>query len=332
VLADLLQFAASAAVIVAAGVGLARFVDRLSDLTGLGRLLAGTVLAAAATSLPELSVDLSAVRQGDPDLAVGDLMGSSLFNLLVLAALDLSYYSRGRMLSRAAAAHALSGTMTIAITGVAAAALLLAPRLGPPPVGEIGFGPLSILLVYALGVRLVHFDQRASAGAERPALGARGRRREVARATLGYLACAAAILLAGPRLAASASDLAAATGLGSTFFGTVFVALCTSLPELVVSLEALRARAFDLAVGNLFGSNAFNMVLLAPLDLVHPGPLLAAVSPSHALTAVATMVVTAVAVLGQLYSVERRRPFLEPDALLVAALVVATLLGLYLLR
>lgn len=332
-LAALLELAASAAVIVAAGVGLARFVGRLSELTGLGRLLAGTVLAAAATSLPELSVDASAVRQGNPDLAVGDLLGSSLANLLVLAGLDLSNYSRGRMLSRAAAAHALSATMTILITAAAAAAILLAPRLGPPPFGEVGFGPLAIVLVYALGVRLVHFDQRAAAArVEGRARRERAPRRALARAALGYLACAAAILVAGPHLAASAAAIAEATGLGDTFFGTSFVALCTSLPELVVSVEALRAGAFDLAVGNLLGSNAFNMVLLAPLDLLHPGPLLAAVSPDHALTAVAVVAVTAVAVLGQLYHVERRRTFLEPDAALVASLVVATLAGLYLLR
>ncbi|MGH8655958.1 MAG: hypothetical protein ACREYE_28945 [Gammaproteobacteria bacterium] len=80
-------------------------------------------------------------------------------------------------------------------------------------------------------------------------------------------------------------------------------ALSTSLPELVASLAARRMDAFDLALGKLFGSNAFN--LLAPLDLAHPRSLLAAVSPTHALTALYTILVTALVVIGQLYRAER---------------------------
>ncbi len=91
-----LQFVLSAAVIVAAGVALTRFGDAIADLTGLGRLIVGSILLAGATSLPELTVDISAVRFGLPDLAVGDLMGSSLFNLLILAVADLAHRSRAR--------------------------------------------------------------------------------------------------------------------------------------------------------------------------------------------------------------------------------------------
>ena len=107
----ILQFVVSAAVIVIAGTYLTRYADAIADLTGLGRLLVGSILLAGATSFPELSVDLSAVRLGEVDMAVGNLIGSSLFNLLILGILDLSHHSRGRMLSRASAAHALSATL-----------------------------------------------------------------------------------------------------------------------------------------------------------------------------------------------------------------------------
>ena len=82
-----LEFLALAMVVALAGTYLARSADQIAEITRLGRLLIGSVLLAAATSLPELTVDLSAVRQGMPDLAVGDLFGSSLMNLLILASL-----------------------------------------------------------------------------------------------------------------------------------------------------------------------------------------------------------------------------------------------------
>ncbi len=109
------------------------------------------------------------------------------------------------------------------------------------------------------------------------------------------------------------------------------MALCTSLPELVASLTALRLGAFDMAVGNVFGSNGFNMVLLVALDVAQPGSLLSDVSATHALTGLATILVTAVAVLGQLYRVEKRVAFVEPDSVLIIGLIMGALAMVYFL-
>lgn len=111
----LLEFLASAAIIVVSGIGMARTVDTISRVTGLGQLLGGALLVATATSLPDLLVGINAVNRGWVDLAVGDPLGAALINMLVLAALDMLKPSRGRMLSRAAAAHALSGTMSMTL-------------------------------------------------------------------------------------------------------------------------------------------------------------------------------------------------------------------------
>jgi cation:H+ antiporter len=334
-LTAVLQFVLCAAFIVVAGTFLTRYADAIADLTGFGRLLVGSILLAGATSLPELTVDISAVRLGNTDLAVGDLMGSSLFNLLILAMLDLMKRSSGRMFSRAAVAHALSGTASILLAALAGAAILLSKRLSGISVGPVGPGTIVIIVAYAFCIRMIFHDQRVSAqhaaNADHDVLVPAGSLK-LWQASLGFAIAALVIVVTGPFLASAADELAELTGLGGTFVGTTLVALCTSLPELVASFTAVKMGAFDLAVGNVFGSNAFNMVLLFPLDIVHATPVLSSVSTNHAITALATVIVTSVALMGQLYQVEKRIRFIEPDALLVILLVIATLAGLYYLR
>lgn len=324
------QFTVSALVIIIAGVYLSKFADEIAERTGLGRLLVGSVLLAGATSLPELSVDIAAVRSGMPDLAVGDLMGSCLFNLLILAILDLSTYSRGKMLSRQAARHALSGNVSIALLAVVSLCLLSKAALGSSQLVEISLGFWLIVIGYIFGVRLVYLDQKASRReAVALAPSAHESKPGLLYPALGFLAAAAVIVIAGPFLAKAAGTIAEMSGLGKSFVGSTLVAFSTSLPELVASLAAIRMGAHDLAIGNVFGSNAFNMLLLVPLDLVYDGPLLGAVSTSHAITGVAAILATTIVVVGQLYQVEGRKRLIEPDAWLVLIVIVGSLWLIY---
>ena len=330
--AAILQFLAAGAAIVVAGSVLTRCGDAIAELTGFGRLLVGAILVAGATSLPEVLVDVNAVRLGLPDLAVGDLLGSSLMNLLILAALDSMGRSRGRMLSRMSAAHALSATMAILLTAMVAAAILVPFKR---EILGVGTGVWAIAIVYVLGVRMTFFDQRYAAevvGEKPPVPEVAGRKLSLKAAIAGFAAAAAVIFFAAPYLARAAGSIAELSGAGSTFIGTTLVAFSTSLPELVATFAAVRIGAHDLAVGNIFGSNAFNMVILLPVDIAHPGVLLAEASQAHAITAIAVIIVTAVAVLGILYRVENRIWFIEPDALLVVLLALGALGLLYALR
>ncbi|MFO1040681.1 MAG: hypothetical protein U0941_02795 [Planctomycetaceae bacterium] len=327
----IIEFAAAAIVIIIAGTLLSKFADEIAERTGFGRLLIGSVLLAGATSLPELTVDISAVRNGMADMAFGDLMGSSLFNLLILAILDLSSHSKGRMLSRQAARHALSGNVSAALTSIVAVGLLEHQILAGGELLNISYGLWLVVLGYIFGVRLVYCDQQISrveavtqrSPSEHELHGS------WQKSAMGFICAALVIVIVGPFLANAAGHIADASGLGKTFVGTTLVAFSTSLPELVASLAALRMGAHDLAIGNVLGSNAFNMMLLAPLDLVHKGPILADVSTTHAITCLAAILATLVVVLGQLYQVECRRKFVEPDAYLVIIVVFGSLWLIY---
>ena len=333
ILTSLLQFLICAAVIVVAGTVLAKAADAIAELTGFGRLLVGSILLAGATSLPELTVDISAIRMGAPDLAVGDLFGSSLANLLILAILDLLRYSRGRMLSRQSARHALSGSVSIALTAVAGMTILIAPKLGHIEWFSVSPGLVLLCLMYIAGARIMFIDQQASKSEAEVVTDASGQQAtshgSLPKALLQFAAAAVVVLVVGPFMSHAAEQFAAATGLGRTFVGTTLVALSTSLPEFVSSLAAVRMGAFDLAIGNVFGSNAFNMLLLVPLDAIQKGPLMSLVSSGHCITCLTVICASQIAIIGQLYHVESRRRFLDPDAWLVIAFAIGGLSLVY---
>lgn len=330
-----LIFACSAAVIVLAGTKLSHYGDQIAELTGLGRLWIGAVLMSAATSLPEVFTTVSAGWLDAPDLAAGDLFGAGMSNMLTLGLIDLMHRQK-RVWQQAALEHTLTAALAMVLTGLAAFFVLL--RVNVTHLG-VGLGSLILLMFYVLGMRIVfrqedmqrrRREQEALAGgaAEKRDAGAT-RRGELRRAIIGFSAGALMLLAAAPFLAWSAERIAEATGVTETFIGTSLVAITTSLPELVVSIAAVRLGAFDLAVGNLFGSNAFNMAAFFFSDVAYRnGALLGAVSETHALTALWSIVMMNIGLMGIIYRAEKRFMLIEPDSLLM---IVAYVMGLWML-
>lgn len=127
--------------------------------------------------------------------------------------------------------------------------------------------------------------------------------------------------------------IAATTGLGQTFVGNIFIAVSTSLPEVVVSISAVRIGAVDMAIGNLFGSNVFNIFILALDDLFFiKGPLLSFVQMNHAVSAVSAIMMTAIAIIGLTYRTEKKRLFLARDSIGIVLVYVVNLMLLYMMR
>lgn len=309
-----LVFVGCGAAVVVAAAMLARYADAIAEATRFGRLWTGTVLLAAATSLPEIATDVAAVRLGAADLAAGDLFGSSMANMLVLAIIDL-VPPRRRILQQAAFDHALAASLAISLNALAGVLVLLRPEQA-----FLGFSPGSVLLLaaYVAGTRVIYrhatrdavLEQAAQIPVARPGL---------PRALLGFSASALVVLVAAPAFAWSAKGLAERTGLGNTFFGTWLVGLSTSLPELVASLAAVRMGAYDLAVGNLFGSNAFNMAIFFVLDAAQPGSVFAGLDPAHVVTAFLGLVLMSLGIAAIVYRAKRRFAMLEPDSALILA-------------
>lgn len=320
-----LTFIASGTVVVAAGIALSRYGDAIAERTGLGGAWVGAILVAAATSLPELTTDIYAVRQGTPSLAIGDLFGSSMANMAILALADL-LARRHRILTRIAINQALVGVLAISLTAIAAAGVLTGTLL---IIGPFGWATILIGIGYVTGMQLLHANRPEPPFATQAEAAAAVRRAPtLRRATVGFTAGTIAILIAGRPLAHSSADLADRLGLTVGVIGVALLAVTTSLPELTVTLASVRMGAYDLAVGNMLGSNSFNMMILLVLDAVHgQGSLLAQAGSDVLLAAMFAILLTGLTTMEVLNKAERRTWLLEPDAAIRLALYV---LGLYL--
>jgi cation:H+ antiporter len=154
--------------------------------------------------------------------------------------------------------------------------------------------------------------------------------RSLRRAVAAFVVASGIVLLFAPLLALSAQELARVTGVGETFLGVVLLAASTSLPELVASLTAIRLGAFQLAVGNLFGSNAYNVTALVAADLAFlPGPILAAVDPAQAIAGLGAIMMMGIALAALLGESAGPRPRARPIAVLVLLVWVIMLAVLY---
>lgn len=311
------QFALLAVLIGVGGYRLTREADAIADLLGLSRTWVGLTLVATTTSLPELATGITAVTVAQaPNVAVGNALGACVLNLAFLAVVDLLV--RGNPLYRQASqGHILAAGFGAMLLGLVALAILLshaAERAGGAPAllqaVTPGFGPATPLLLalYLVAVRTVFLHERDAAPPEAPrAAPARGARARLRAHALRFGVAALVVLLAGTRLPFVATEIAQAMGWSRSFVGTVFVAAATTLPEMAVTVSAVRIGALDLAIGNLLGSNLFNVAIVAIDDLFYRrGSLLADVGVAHVSTALVAVVMTGLAVVGLYYRPRRR--------------------------
>ena len=302
-----LQLAICLVVIGIAGWRLSRYGDILAEKTGLSASWIGLILLATATSLPELATGISAVTVANaPDIAVGNVLGATVFNLVFLVMLDF-LYRKESLYSRAAQGHILSAALGALSIGISGFSLLLGQVGFNPTLGHVGLYTPLLALIYLAAMRAVYQYERRTLAEFTEAAAARYPDITMRQAWVGYLVAASAIVAAGVWLPFVAKTLAVQMDWEQSFVGTLLVAAVTTAPEAVVTLSALRIGAVDMAIANLLGSNLFNIVILAIDDLFYtPGPLLAAINPSHAITALTAVMMSALVIVGLIYRPQGR--------------------------
>jgi cation:H+ antiporter len=235
-------------------------------------------------------------------LAIGNIFGSNLFNLLLIAVLDI-IQGRGAILDLLSPGHILGASIGILLAGL----VILSIGLGLSfNVGFIGLESIILILMYALGIRILHRHETLSSrqgGSETREVEGTGKGRSV----YVFFALGAVVIVgAGLWLSLTADTIAQTTGWGRSFIGSFMLAVATSLPELAVGIPLVRMGAFDMAIGNLLGSNIFNIAIIPVADIFFTeGALLGSASQDHILTAVLGIVMTNIVIMDLIYRAKR---------------------------
>lgn len=281
------------AVVWRAGTTLSRDADALAETTALGRAFLGVVLLGVATSLPEIATTVTAGVLGNPQLATGNLMGGVAMQMVVLVLADALAPGPPLM------SHVHRRVVTVQhVSLLLLLALAVAGMLLPDPVSvaSVGLWPAVLVVVFVLTLVVVRRVQPPSDSddpGDRPARPPWWR----------FAVAAAALLVAGWAIARSADALAQSGPLDATFLGAALVAGATTLPEVSTVVGAVRARAYDMAVSNILGTNGIEVALLAVADASYrEGVLLASATSNDVLLTVLAFAVTAI----YLVSVRRR--------------------------
>ncbi len=336
------QFVIGATLVIAAGISLTRSADALSRALGLGAGWAGLLILPLATSLPELVSSVRAALIDAPDLAVGNLFGSNLFNITILAVVDLAQ-GRGSLFHRLREGHVIAAALGLILLATAGLGLLI-----PFPAifqGSIGLETLLLFGVYFAGAKLLTtyekhtfqstegFSKVIPPSAEQEISVKQDPQMGLKKALCLFFLAAGVILFAGAYLTDASDAIAFSTGLGRTFVGSIFLAAATSLPEVTTTVTATRMGKLDMAVGNIFGANMYNMFILAIIDVVYrPGPLLGVSSPNHMVTVMMVIILTGLAIVGLGSRSKQAIGPLGLDSILIACSYIAAIAILFILR
>lgn len=303
--ASVAVFIGAAAVITLCGIRLADYADRLADKTGWGEALMGGLFLAGVTSLPDFAATLTAAADGYADLSMGNVLGSMAVNLAFLAVGDLTYRRANLEHAAASSGNLIQASLFIVLLTIPLLAMLT------PSFAILGVHPATpvLLVAYLFGYHLVRRDldtpmwqprRTAQTVVDKPDK-RRSRGQSLWSLWFSFVLVALMISAAGWLLMSAAETLVERTSLSQTLVGTLLTAVFTSLPELVTTLAAIRYGALTLAVGNILGTNCFNVMVIAAADVTYRGgSIYHAITGQQLVWTVIAILLTGILLLGLL--------------------------------
>lgn len=328
---DILGFIFCAGVIFFAGKKLSYYGDLIAENTGMSKGWVGLVLMASVTSLPELMVGISssAIIQS-ADLAVGDILGSCAFNLGILAMLDAFTPKNRPLFAFASQTHLLNAGLGIILMGIVGLTLFIPHDIAITP--WIALSSIVFIIFYIGSVRMIYLNEKnhQEVTIHDPVFVHDKKQLPLKTIIKNYALFASIIIVTALMLPYFAEQISKMTGLGSSFVGTLFLAGSTSLPEIAVSIASVKMGAIDLAVGNLLGSNIFNILILALDDVFYgKGLLLQDASSFHLISVLSTIIMSSIVVISLSFRAKGKRFLLAWDAVLIFIIYFLNLLLLY---
>ncbi|MDP8299226.1 MAG: hypothetical protein P9L88_04920 [Candidatus Tantalella remota] len=299
----------------------------LSEKTHLEEGVIGMFFLAAATSFPEIATGATAVFSLDMiGLGYGDLAGSIIVNLMILFALDV-YCGRGRILLKVSRLNRLTGIFVlVAASVVLSAALLRTLGISLSVIGMVGVESIVLVGVYFAYLKVI---SRKGPPKHKEIHG--GVNEPFWRIWSKFILLLVIVMFLGMWMAKIGEKIVLSTTLSQTFTGTLLLGFATSLPEIIVSFAAIRASSVDMAVGNILGSNLFDICVVALLDILTKVPILGALTSGQVLSTVVVLVLSGIAVAG-LFSRRDNNRRVSWDTSLIFAVGLAGFVILYFIK
>ncbi len=331
-----LKFLVCSGIVVFSGYRICIYAEKIARITKIGRAFIGFMLLAVVTSLPELAVTISATKIGALDLALGDLFGSNLFNLTIVG-ITLLIFTKGPKLLSFESTHFMSSSFSILLIALAAIGIVFYNFINP----DVGYSNILldvatalILVIYIFGAYLIFRSEKTRMG-KLPQTEP-GERKHTSRVWLRFLFYCAILVSFAIYLSQLGNEIAripvGGQALGGTFVGSLFIAITTSLPEMAVAVSSIKLGFWDMALGNIFGSNMFNMLIIPITDLCLGRKLiLSCVSTVHLFTALFVIISTVLVMVGLVYRSRRKTPALAWDSVsIIFIYFAANLVNFYL--
>lgn len=341
-----LVFAAGAVATWIAGAALSKTTDALDVRLGLGEELGGLLLLALAGSLPELAITVSAAAQGNLGLAAGNLIGGIAVQTMVLLVCDFAVGSERPLTYLVGAlTPVLEGLLVVMVVAGVEMGALLKPSVAIG--GVVSPASIAIVVVWGVGIYVINRarkDPRWSVSMPGSRPGRHHRRQPHAeqphpfadastkRVALLFGAACAVTLVAGVALEESGNTLASRVGVNGVIFGATVLAAATALPEISSGIAAVRLGDHALAIGDVFGGNAFQVCLFLLADLIAGKPVLPSSGNLNAWLAALGVALTAVYGFGVIGRPNRCHARLGPDSLLALTIFALGVAGLFVIR
>lgn len=237
------------------------YVDLLDKKTSLSGAFIGGIMLSAVTSLPELFTSISAtVLIGEPGLCLGNILGSDLFNITALSVIILIF-------TRSFRNAAISGSHRVVTLLVIACYLLTVFNWNgwfDINILTISLTSVGIVLLYILSVRYLAADNGESAEGEEDK-----NPLTVSQIVVRFVLVSIGIIVLSVIITYITDNISDRLGLGEGLAGALFLGVATSLPELASTIALFRIGNFDIAFGNIVGSNIFNFIIMAVVDILY---------------------------------------------------------------
>jgi cation:H+ antiporter len=304
--------------------------DAIGDIKGIDKSWIGVVMLAGITSLPELITGVSATLLGKPEMAISNIFGSNIFNIFIIFILDVFILKEVHFSSKVHKKNMLTGFFSIILSSI----FILGHFFKALTIGYVSIFSIIIIVCYSLFMKMLHlYETEYEHIYEEEEVEEEKELMTYTAARNGFIINAILVIIVGVLISWTADKIAVTPifgiRLGESFVGLLLLALATSLPELTISIRAVKLGSYDMAAGNILGSNLFNLAIIFVINLfTFKGGFYARITTFHLTAALFSIIMVMVFLVGMVFNKKKR----SYDGILIGILYVVSMYVLYRIR